>query len=176
MKHFNASKTSGPANIARNSAVLRRGSKKIVIYYEPDGNRRGWRLIWYQEGRGQIEMHDSLDDAISAGAAKLSELSSGEQVLTQEEVEQLFDFKRRLQNLERQCEIRRAVRELLRKIQSPRNSFVVYRLAADPEIGDVAGGGGIVLKGDIKYFSALFEESDARAYWRLKIYPKGRGL
>jgi hypothetical protein len=71
---------------------------------------------------------------------------------------------------------RRAAKEAgLRWIQGGlRSTFIAKRLAEGHELAEVAYESGIVFERDIKCFIGLVEESDARAYGRIKIEPGRR--
>jgi integrase len=96
-----STKPGSPASAGTKAVVLDSGSHSVRIRHEPSNGRLEWRLIWYENGLRKSEMFGSRDEAIAAGEVKLSELTSGERVLTREEVDELFDFKLQIRDLER---------------------------------------------------------------------------
>lgn len=100
----NGAATFESAAQAQESIVLQRGSKRVRIRHEPGDNRLPWRLIWRLEGRRYSQMFDSPEAAKKAGEEKLSELTAGEQVLSHQEVDRLFAFKKEIEALERRVQ------------------------------------------------------------------------
>lgn len=76
------------------TVVLTEGLASVAIRWEkPRGNRKPWRIEWFENGKDCAEMFETQDEAYTHAEAKLHQLSDGQRTLTREELEHLFSFK-----------------------------------------------------------------------------------
>jgi integrase len=89
-------------NASPKPIIRRRGNMEVTISYEPPrGNRKPWRLSWVENGVDQSEMFATLEEAKTQAEIKLASLSSGQVTMTKEEIDDLFGFKKVVEDFNR---------------------------------------------------------------------------
>ncbi len=81
--------------------VFTQGFATVTIRYEkPRGNRKSWRVEWFEDGKDCDEMYATLEDAKTHAEVKLNQLSSGQRVLTKAEIDGMFAFQLKVEQFE----------------------------------------------------------------------------
>jgi len=82
-----------------------RGNQTVTIRYEePRDGRLPYRLEWEENGEDRSEMYETLEKAKTGADLKLTALTSGQRVMTKEEVDDLFGFQQQVETLNERLE------------------------------------------------------------------------